>query len=80
MRILHADGSMGVYAHLKENGVYVRVGQKVSLGQQIGVSGNTGYSSGPHLHFCLQINNGMRLVSIPFRMLSGRGFLKLPTK
>lgn len=80
VRILHDDGSMGVYAHLKENGVYVRVGQKVSLGQQIGVSGNTGYSSGPHLHFVLQINSGMRLVSIPFRMVSGRGFLRLPTK
>ena len=80
IRILHDDGTMGVYAHLKENGVYVRVGQKVSLGQQIGVSGNTGYSSGPHLHFCLQINSGMRLVSIPFRMLSSRGFLTLPSK
>lgn len=80
VRILHSDGSMGVYAHLKQNGVYVRVGQKVSLGQRIGVSGNTGYSSGPHLHFVLQINSGMRLVSIPFRMVSGRGFLRLPTK
>ncbi len=80
VRILHDDGSMGVYAHLKENGVYVRVGQKVGVGQQIGVSGNTGYSSGPHLHFVLQLNVGMRLVSIPFRMVSGRGFLRLPTK
>ena len=80
VRILHEDGTMGVYAHLKENGVYVRVGQKVSLGQQIGISGNTGYSSGPHLHFVLQLNSGMRLVSIPFRMVSGRGFLRLPTK
>lgn len=80
IRILHDDGSMAVYAHLAENGSYVRVGQKVSLGQQIGVSGNTGFSSGPHLHFCLQINTGLRLVSIPFRMVSGRGFLNLPRK
>ena len=80
IRILHEDGSMAVYAHLAENGSYVRVGQKVSLGQQIGVSGNTGFSSGPHLHFCLQINTGLRLVSIPFRMVSGRGFLNLPRK
>jgi len=78
VRVLHDDGSMGVYAHLKENGVYVRVGQRVSLGQQIAISGNTGYSTGPHLHFCLQVNRGMRLVSVPFRMVSGGGFLPLP--
>jgi murein DD-endopeptidase MepM/ murein hydrolase activator NlpD len=80
VRILHEDGTMAVYAHLQANGVYVRVGQKVSLGQQIGVSGNTGYSSGPHLHFCLQINSGMKLVSIPFRMVGPAGFLDLPKK
>jgi murein DD-endopeptidase MepM/ murein hydrolase activator NlpD len=80
IRILHDDGTMGLYAHLKENGVYVRVGQRVNLGQQIAVSGNTGYSSGPHLHFCVQVNVGMRLVSLPFRMVSGRGFLPLPKR
>lgn len=80
VRILHDDGTMGVYAHLQSNGVYVRVGQKVSLGQQIGVSGNTGYSTGPHLHFCLQVNSGMKLVSVPFRMIGPNGFLRLPTR
>jgi len=80
VRILHDDGSMAVYAHLQENGVYVRVGDRVSVGQQIAASGNTGYSSGPHLHFCVQINTGMRLVSIPFRMVTSRGFLPLPKK
>jgi murein DD-endopeptidase MepM/ murein hydrolase activator NlpD len=77
VRVLHDDGSMAVYAHLKENGVYVRIGQRVNLGQQIAISGNTGYSSGPHLHFGLQVNRGMRLVSVPFRMVSARGFLPL---
>jgi murein DD-endopeptidase MepM/ murein hydrolase activator NlpD len=77
VRIVHDDGSMAIYAHLKENGVYVRVGQRVSVGQQIAISGNTGFSSGPHLHFCIQVNRGMRLVSVPFRMVSARGFLPL---
>ena len=80
VRVLHDDGSMGVYAHLRENAVYVRVGERVAVGQQIALSGNTGYSSGPHLHFCVQVNTGMRLVSIPFRMVTARGFLPLPKK
>jgi len=78
IRILHDDGSMAIYAHLRENGAMVRVGQKVSIGQLIGFSGNTGYSSGPHLHFCVQINSAGRLVSIPFRMIGPNGFLPLP--
>jgi murein DD-endopeptidase MepM/ murein hydrolase activator NlpD len=80
VRVLHDDGSMAVYAHLQENAVYVRVGDRVSVGQQIALSGNTGYSSGPHLHFCVQVNTGMRLVSIPFRMVTSRGYLPLPRK
>ena len=79
IRILHDDGSMAVYAHLQENGVYVRVGQRVELGQQIGITGNTGFSSGPHLHFCVQINRGLRLVSVPFRMVGPNGYLPLPS-
>jgi murein DD-endopeptidase MepM/ murein hydrolase activator NlpD len=77
IRVLHDDGSMAIYAHLKENGAYVRLGQRVTVGQQIGVSGNTGFTSGPHLHFCIQVNRGMRLVSVPFRMVSSAGFLPL---
>jgi len=78
VRVLHNDGSMAVYAHLAENAVYVRVGEHVGVGQQIALSGNTGYSSGPHLHFCVQVNKGMRLVSVPFRMVTSRGYLPLP--
>lgn len=68
VRILHDDGSMALYAHLKPEGALVRVGQRVSAGQRIGLSGNTGFTTGPHLHFALQVNRGMRLISIPFRM------------
>ncbi|MGY6587407.1 MAG: peptidoglycan DD-metalloendopeptidase family protein [Wenzhouxiangella sp.] len=66
IRILHDDGSMAVYAHLDYAGVDVHPGQRVAAGQRIGRSGNTGYSSGPHLHFVVQINRDMALVSVPF--------------
>lgn len=77
VRIVHDDGTMAVYAHLKQGGVMVREGQRVATGQLIAYSGNTGYSTGPHLHFCLQVNRKLNLVSIPFRMMGPNGELKL---
>lgn len=76
VRILHDDGTMAVYAHLKVEGVTVRIGQRVRRGQTIGLSGNTGFTTGPHLHFVLQVNRDMRLRSIPFRMFSPNGVLR----
>lgn len=77
IRVLHEDGTMALYGHLREGGVFVRPGHRVTLGQVIGESGNTGFSSGPHLHFVLQVNAGMRLESVPFRMIGPDGFLPL---
>lgn len=76
VRIVHDDGTMALYAHLKLDGVLVRVGQRVRKGQAIGLSGNTGYTTGPHLHFVVQVNRGMKLESIPFRMFGPGGILR----
>ncbi|MEO4046942.1 peptidoglycan DD-metalloendopeptidase family protein [Pseudomonas sp. CAU 1711] len=66
VRILHDDGTMGVYLHLMRGSVAVREGQRVAAGTQIARSGNTGNSTGPHLHFVVQRNVGLALESIPF--------------
>jgi hypothetical protein len=49
--IQHDDGSQAWYWHLKKDGVLVTQGQKVAQGAVIGLSGNTGYTAFPHLHF-----------------------------
>ena len=76
VRILHDDGTMAVYAHLAPGGAGVGLGERVRRGQRIGTSGNTGFSGGPHLHFVLQANRGMRLEAIPFKMFGPGGILR----
>ena len=66
VRILHDDGTMGVYLHLMRGSVSVQEGQRVAAGQPLARSGNTGNSTGPHLHFVVQRNVGMAVESIPF--------------
>ncbi len=65
VRILHDDGTFAVYAHLNWNTIRVRPGERVAAGQYIADSGDTGFSSGPHLHFAVQRNLGMRVESLP---------------
>lgn len=51
IRIQHADGTTSYYLHLSE--VWVTNGQSVAQGNVIGKSGNTGKTTGPHLHFSI---------------------------
>lgn len=72
--IQHSDGTIGNYAHLLPHGAKVRVGQSVETGDLIGLSGNTGFSSGPHLHFSVfKARNGNERESIPIRFLTTNG-------
>jgi murein DD-endopeptidase MepM/ murein hydrolase activator NlpD len=66
--IRHDDGTLGHYCHLKQGGVKVTPGSTVHAGEMIALSGNTGFSSGPHLHFCVfKAANGRERESIPVK-------------
>jgi len=78
IRVLHDDGSMGVYAHLQVERAQVHEGMRVKAGQLIAYSGNTGFSSGPHLHFSVQVNQGMNLISVPFQFVDAKGLASEP--
>lgn len=57
VEILHADGTIGLYMHLRRG--TVAEGAQVRQGQQIGLSGNSGWSTGPHVHVQVQRNCGI---------------------
>jgi murein DD-endopeptidase MepM/ murein hydrolase activator NlpD len=59
--IIHGP-NMTVYGHLSE--VWVRCGQDVTHGEVIGLSGNTGQSSGPHLHFEIRGRSGNTFIPL----------------
>lgn len=65
VRVMHDDGTYAIYAHLNTNTIRVRPGDRVRRGEYIADSGNTGFSSGPHLHFAVLRNAGMRVESVP---------------
>lgn len=67
--IVHDDGTVAEYAHLSPGSELVMIGQRVNEGERLGYSGNTGYSSGPHLHFIVSrpvVSDGkVSRVSVP---------------
>lgn len=46
-----------LYGHMKEGSIMVAVGNEISQGQVLGIMGSTGYSTGPHLHFEVRLDN-----------------------
>ncbi len=79
VRVLHADGSMGLYAHIATGSARVQPGDGVQAGQALAAVGSVGWSSAPHLHFSVQVNDGRELLSLPFRMSGPDGLELAPT-
>lgn len=74
--IRHPDRTIGSYEHLKQGGVVVKAGDVVSRKQLIGYSGNTGWTSGPHLHFSVtRPVDGTKYESFPIRFYSTAGVI-----
>lgn len=79
--IMHDDGTTGEYYHLQQDGSLVEVGDKVIAGQQIGLSGNTGHTTMPHLHFAVyRATTRARAQSIPVNFISADGVVYQPRR
>lgn len=76
--IQHNDGSVANYWHFQKDGVLVNVGDTVKTGQLIGLSGNTGYSAFPHLHFEVQgYDASGNYMQLPTRFTTQKGVIYL---
>ncbi len=64
--IKHEDGQSSHYAHIRHGGALVKVGEHVTQGQPIALSGMVGQAPGPHLHFLVLNKEGTSSIPISF--------------
>jgi murein DD-endopeptidase MepM/ murein hydrolase activator NlpD len=72
--VYHNDGTMANYVHFRQNGVVVKLGDNIKQGDVIGYSGNTGFSSAPHLHLdvCLPYVGKKKTISTKFSLKNNK--------
>jgi murein DD-endopeptidase MepM/ murein hydrolase activator NlpD len=68
LAIEHQDGTQTVYRHFQYNQIFPQVGENVVRGQPVGLVGNTGYSTGPHVHIELRPDGSTQSVLMPFQL------------
>ncbi len=86
INIRHTDGTIAGYVHLTQNGALVQVGDTVQQGDAIALSGDTGNSSAPHLHFHVQGCSGCSTIPVvflntrphPSGLVAGESYLAQP--
>ncbi len=75
--VLHDDGTIATYVHLRQNGSAVKVGDKIKAGDLVCYSGNTGFSTTPHLHYQVFLRKGFSETEyIPVRFKGIEGALE----
>lgn len=82
--IVHDDGTIAEYAHLAPGEALVKRGQHVKAGALLGYSGNTGFSTGPHLHFVVsrpEVENGKVIrLSLPVTFYADDSYAPVPPR
>ncbi len=80
--VRHDDGTLGEYMHLAPSSVIVKPGERVARGQPLALSGNTGFSSTPHLHFQVMTaaSDGVAAVSFPFTLAASPNHTEEPVQ
>ncbi|MCL5947214.1 MAG: M23 family metallopeptidase, partial [Chloroflexi bacterium] len=80
--INHGDGTQALYLHIMKDGALVHVGEQVAQGQPIARSGDTGWTSGPHLHFVVEhassTDHLTQSISVSFRDVNDWGGIPQP--
>jgi len=81
--VQHSDGTMAHYCHLAPRSAKVKVGAKLRAGDLLAASGNTGFTSGPHLHFAVfkaKNGHGRETIPVKFRTAEGAGITLMSGK
>lgn len=71
--IYHNDGTFAEYTHIKKEGSFVEIGDEVEIGQLIALSGNVGYTTGPHLHFSVFLGHLKKKKTLETKFLIDNG-------